>query len=142
MVEFVMDADTLRVIQLFENLTGARVKDVVEEKDRTTFLVEEGQVGKAIGKGAANIKLLREHLKKDIEIVGYSKDREQFVKNLFHRFAVESVAFEARGEQGEIAKVKVPDAEKGKAIGKGGRNVALARALASRHADVIDVVLE
>jgi len=142
MPEFVMDADTLRVIQLFENVTGARVRDVVEEPDRTTFLVEEGQVGRAIGKGASHLKLLREHLKKDVEIVGFAADRAQFVKNLFHRFTVESITFEARGDKGDVAKVRIPQADKGKAIGKGGRNVTLARALAARHANVADVVVE
>jgi N utilization substance protein A len=142
MAQFVMDADTLRVIQLFEGVTGARVRDIVEEEDRTTFVVEEGEVGKAIGKGASHLKQMRDLVKKDVEIIGFAADRETFLKNVFHRFTVESVTFEPRGDKGDIAKVKVPQSEKGKAIGKGGRNVQLARALAQRHHGVVDVVLE
>ncbi|MFO1533997.1 MAG: NusA-like transcription termination signal-binding factor, partial [Thermoplasmatota archaeon] len=125
-------AETLRLFALFEQLTGARVKDVVEEDDRNTFLVEEGQVGKAIGKGALNLQRLREHLKKDIEIVGYAKDPQQFVANLFHRFNVESIEWEDRNGD-IIAHVKIPQEDRGKAIGKGGRNIQLVRQLAKRQ---------
>lgn len=41
-----------------------------------------------------------------------------------------------------IAHVKLPQEEKGKAIGKGGRNIQLLRMLAKRHHAVADVSLE
>lgn len=142
MTEIKLDADTLRLLTLFEHMTGAQVKDVVEESDRKTFLVDEGQVGKAVGRGAANLKRLRETLKMDVEIVGFATDKKKFVENIFHKFKVESVEFEEHHARGTVARVKIAPEEKGKAIGKGGRNVALARTLAQRHAGLVDVVIE
>lgn len=141
MVEIKLDADTLRTFAMFERMTGAELKDVMEEEDRIVFVVVEGQVGRALGKGAVNLKRLRETLQKEIVLIGHASDREQFLKNVFHRFKVEGVEWEDRNGD-VIAHVKIPQEEKGKAIGKGGRNIQLARVLLKRHHQVADVSLE
>ena len=141
MVEIKLDADTLRVFAMFESMTGAELKDVIEEEDRIVFVVVEGQVGRALGKGAINLKRLRESLGKEIVLLGYAADKEQFLKNVFHRFTVEGVEWEDRNGD-MIAHVKIPQDDKGKAIGKGGRNIQLARLLMKRHHQVGDVSLE
>ncbi|HET6406071.1 MAG TPA: NusA-like transcription termination signal-binding factor, partial [Candidatus Thermoplasmatota archaeon] len=86
MVEIKLDAETLRVFAMFEGMTGVELKDVIEEEDRIIFVVVEGQVGRALGKGAMNLKRLRESLGKEVVLLGYAADREQFLKNVFHRF--------------------------------------------------------
>lgn len=141
MVEIKLDADSLRTFAMFENMTGAELKDVLEEEDRIVFVVVEGQVGRALGKGAINLKRLRESFQKEIVLLGFAADREAFLKNVFHRFKVESVEWEDRNGD-IIAHVKIPQEEKGKAIGKGGRNIQLARNLMKRHHQVADVSLE
>lgn len=141
MVEIKLDADTLRVFAMFEGMTRASLKDVLDEEDRIVFVVEEGHLGKAIGKGAINLKRLRENLGKEVVLIGFAADREAFVKNVFHKFNVESVEWEDRNGD-IIAHVKVPQEEKGKAIGKGGRNIQLARTLLKRHHQVADVSIE
>lgn len=141
MVEIKLDADTLRIFAMFEGMTRASLKDVLDEEDRIVFVVEEGHLGKAIGKGAINLKRLRENLGKDVVLIGFAADREAFVKNVFHKFKVESVEWEDRNGD-IIAHVKLPQEEKGKAIGKGGKNIQLARMLMKRHHQVADVSLE
>lgn len=141
MVEIKLDADALRIFSMFERMTGAELKDFYEEEDRVVFVVVEGQIGRAVGKGASNLKRLRETLGKEVLLYGYAADREQFLKNVFHRFKVEGVEWEDRNGD-IIAHVKLPQEEKGKAIGKGGRNIQLARMLMKRHHQVADVSLE
>ncbi|MEA3199860.1 MAG: transcription termination/antitermination protein NusA [Thermoplasmata archaeon] len=141
MVDIKLDAESLRIFSLFERMTGAELKDFVEEEDRVVFVVVEGQIGRAVGKGAVNLKRLRETLGKEVHLYGYAADRDQFLKNLFHRFTVENVEWEDRNGD-IIAHVKLPQEEKGKAIGKGGRNIQLIRMLAKRHHTVADVSLE
>ena len=140
MVEIKLDADTLRIFAMFEGMTHASLKDVIDEDDRIIFVVDEGQVGRAVGKGAVNLKRLRETLGKEVVLVGFSGEREQFLKNIFHRFKVEGVEWEDRNGD-IIAHVTIPAEEKGKAIGKGGRNILLARMLMKRHHSVADVSL-
>jgi N utilization substance protein A len=141
MVEIKLDADTLRTFAMFEGMTRASLKDVMDEEDRIVFVVEEGHLGRAIGKGAQNLKRLRESMNKEVVLIGFAADREAFLKNVFHRFKVEGVEWEDRNGD-IIAHVKIPQEEKGKAIGKGGRNIQLARALMKRHFQVADVSLE
>lgn len=141
MVEIKLDAESLRVFAMFESMTGAELKDVLEEEDRIVFVVVEGQIGRALGKGAINLKRLRESMGKEVVLLGYAADRDQMLKNVFHRFQIEKIEWEDRnGDQ--IAHVTVPQEEKGKAIGKGGRNIQLARTLMKRHHQVGDVSLE
>ena len=141
MVEIKLDADTLRIFAMFEGLTRTSLKDVLDEEERIIFVVEEGQIGRAIGKGAINLKRLRENLGKEVVLIGFAADKEAFVKNVFHKFKVESIEWEDRNGD-IIAHVKVPQEEKGKAIGKGGRNIQLARTLLKRHHQVADVSVE
>lgn len=141
MVEIKLDAETLRTFAMFERSTGAELKDVIEEDDRIIFVVVEGQVGRALGKGAMNLKRLRETLQKEVVLLGYAADREQFLKNVLHRHKVENVEWEDRNGD-IIAHVKIPQEEKGKAIGKGGRNIQMVRMLMKRHHQVADVSLE
>ena len=141
MVEIKLDAETLRIFAMFEGLTKASLKDVIDEEDRIIFVVDEGQVGRAVGKGAANLKRLRENMQKEVVLIGYAADREQMLKNVFHRFKVEGVEWEDRNGD-IIAHVTVPSEEKGKAIGKGGRNIQMVRMLMKRHHQVADVSLE
>ncbi|MFA5860867.1 MAG: NusA-like transcription termination signal-binding factor [Candidatus Thermoplasmatota archaeon] len=141
MVDIKLDADTLRIFAMFEGMTRASLKDVMDEEDRIVFIVDEGHVGRAIGKGAINLKRLRESLGKEVVLIGYAGEREAFLKNVFHRFKVESVEWEDRNGD-IIAHVKIPQEEKGKAIGKAGRNIQLARTLMKRHFQVADVSLE
>ena len=141
MVEIKLDADTLRIFAMFEGLTRASLKDVIDEEERIIFVVDEGQIGRAIGKGAINLKRLRENLGKEVVLIGFAADREAFLKNVFHKFTIESIEWEDRNGD-IIAHVKVPQEEKGKAIGKGGRNVQLARTLLKRHHKVADVSIE
>ena len=141
MVEIKLDADTLRIFAMFEGMTRASLKDVIDEEERIVFVVDEGHLGKALGKGAQNLRRLRENLGKEVVLIGYAADREAFLKNVFHRFQVESVEWEDRNGD-IIAHVKVPQTDKGKAIGKGGRNVQLARMLMKRHHQVADVSVE
>lgn len=141
-MEIVLDAETLRLLALFERITHARVKDVIDESDRVAFVVEEKDVGKAIGKGAANLKRLREILGREVEIFGFSDDAAAFVKNLFRRYEPEEIALDERPDGTRAARVKLPMKEKGRAIGKGGRNIQLLRKLALRHHRVADLALE
>lgn len=141
MVEIKLDAETLRTFSMFEKLTGAELKDVIDEEERIIFVVTEGQLGRAIGKGAQNLKRLRENLGKEVVLIQHAAEREAFLKNVFHRFQLETIEWEDRNGD-IIAHVKVPADDKGKAIGKGGRNIALARMLMKRHHHIADVSVE
>lgn len=78
----VITSEIIGYINLFENLTRARVKDCYQGSEALIFIVQEGEAGKAIGKGGENIKRLNHLLKKRVKVVEFSSDPVKFVSNL------------------------------------------------------------
>jgi len=75
---------------LFESVTGAKVKDcIVNEK--VIFIIEENEMGKAIGKNGANIKMVESKLKKKVKLVEFSSNLLQFVKNMAYPAGVADI---------------------------------------------------
>ena len=61
------DSESMKLITLFESMTGAKVKDCIAN-DKLVFVMEENEMGRAIGKNGINIKRLENKLKKKIKL--------------------------------------------------------------------------
>jgi N utilization substance protein A len=134
-------ADEMRYIALFENVSGASVKDCIvdEELGRVIFIVNPGQVGVAIGRGGRNIHTLENMTGKKQEIIEYSEDPAQFIKNALKPAAVKEVRVSERTDGKKIAVVTVAAKDKGVAIGKNGKNAERLRFLAKRYFNIQNV---
>lgn len=117
-----------------------RILDCVADEERVTFIVQNGQLGLALGKEARNLHRLKESLKKEVKFVEYDENKEGFITNLFKPFLPESVTVEQKLGGGPLlATVQLKEEEKGKAIGKGGKNANLIRLLARRHHQIDEI---
>jgi N utilization substance protein A len=135
--------ETMRYIALFESLTGAHAKDclVLEGEDsRIVFVVKSGDMGLAIGKNGNNINRVKKQIGRHVEVIEYSEDPKEFLKNLFQPAMVKNIVISTKGER-NIAIVDVATKDKGLAIGKNGRNINKVKLLAQRHHTVDDVVI-
>jgi N utilization substance protein A len=133
--------DEMRYIALFESVSGASVKDCIidEGQERAIFIVNQGQVGVAIGKGGRNIHTLERMTGKKHEIIEYSEDPIQFIKNALKPAAVREVRITERIDGKKLAVVAVNPKDKGVAIGKNGKNAERLRFLAKRYFDIQNV---
>jgi N utilization substance protein A len=133
--------DEMRYIALFESISGASVKDCIidEEQGRAIFIVNQGQVGVAIGRGGRNIHTLEKMTGKKHEIIEYSEDAVQFIKNALKPAAVREVRITERTDGKTIAVVTVNPKDKGIAIGKNGKNAERLRFLAKRYFQIQNV---
>jgi N utilization substance protein A len=133
--------DEMRSIALFESVSGASVKDCIidEGQERAIFIVNQGQVGVAIGKGGRNIHTLERMTGKKHEIIEYSEDPVQFIKNALKPAAVREVRITERMDGKKMAVVTVNPKDKGVAIGKNGKNAERLRFLAKRYFDIQNV---
>ncbi|MCK4424391.1 NusA-like transcription termination signal-binding factor [Candidatus Bathyarchaeota archaeon] len=131
----------MRYIALFESITGANVKDCIihEEQGRIIFLVKEGEIGMAIGKGGKNIHVLERMTGKKHEIIEYSENPTQFIKNALKPANVKEVRITEKPDGKTIAVVTVNPRDKGLAIGKNGRNAERLRFLAKRYFQIQNV---
>jgi len=131
----------MRYIALFESITGAAVKDCIldEELNRAIFIVKEGHIGMAIGKGGKNIHLLERMTSKKHEIIEYSDNPAQFIKNALKPAHVTEIRITEKPDGKSIAVVTVDPRDKGVAIGKNGRNAERIRFLAKRYFQIQNV---
>ncbi|WP_067049098.1 MULTISPECIES: NusA-like transcription termination signal-binding factor [Methanofollis] len=143
MAEIKLTEDCMQLISKFENMTGAGSRDCIidERNDRIIFVINPGDMGLAIGKKGTTIKKASDAFGKRIEVVEYSADPEQFLKNCFLPAQVTSITF-ATNEDGEkVALIDVKPDDRGLAIGKEGKNIFKAKKLAGRQHDIADVQL-
>ncbi len=143
MGEIVLTEDCMRLISQFEALTGASSRDCVmdDRNHRIIFVVNPGEMGRAIGKKGASIKNASEEMGKRIEVVEYSPSPEQFIRNCFLPAQVTEVEIMEENDQ-KVALVMVRDEDRGIAIGKDGKNIFKAKKLAQRQHDIADVRLK
>lgn len=132
MPSITFNEETMQYVSIFQDLTRTTVVDCVVGEDRLLVVVKAGDIGRAIGKGGDNIAKVRRRINKEILVVEHSDNPEEFVANVFRNYDVRKVSIEDRG--GVVhATVTVDGAKKGKAIGRQGRNLRLARDLIARH---------
>lgn len=142
MGEIVLTEDCMRMMSQFEQLTGASSRDCIidDRNNRIILVVNPGEMGRAIGKKGASIKNAMEVMGKRIEVVEYTSNPEQFIKNCFLPAQVTTLEFEGTDEE-RIAKVTVREEDRGIAIGKEGKNIFKAKRLAQRQHNIADVKL-
>jgi len=75
------DTELLKLMGLFENITHATLKDCFFDREKLVFLVEPGEMGKALGKNKMNIVKLEKMLKRKVKIVEFNPNRLQFITN-------------------------------------------------------------
>ena len=61
----------MRLMSLFQNVTKATARDCLEDEmqNKIIFVVQEGKMGLAIGKGGSNIKYLQKNIKRNVELI-------------------------------------------------------------------------
>ena len=90
-----LDLRVIGFINSFENMTGAKVKDAFEDKNEgIVFVVNQGEIGKAIGKSGANIKRVGFRMKKRVKVIEYNDNPLDFVKNAIYPVQADSIELE------------------------------------------------
>jgi N utilization substance protein A len=141
MTEIKLTSDELRLMSLFQSVTSATARDcIVDEKmDRVIFVVNKGQMGLAIGKGGSTIKQLQNVVAKKIELVEFSDDPAEFIRNMLNADMVSDVRIFDRSDGTRQAVVTVDQRKKGAVVGREGRNAEKARLLARRYFQITNV---
>ncbi|ARM75835.1 NusA-like transcription termination signal-binding factor [Acidianus manzaensis] len=142
MPEIKITQDEIRYLSLFQTVTKITAKDCIvdEENNRIIFLVNPQNMGVAIGKSGDNVKKLRKILGKDVEIVAYSDNLEDLVKNLMAPAKVKSVRVVDNDSKKSVY-ITVDAQDKGLAIGKSGKNVLRAKLILKRYMDIDSVII-
>ncbi|HEY5736360.1 MAG: NusA-like transcription termination signal-binding factor [Nitrosopumilus sp.] len=138
-----LSTDQMRMMSLFQNVTGATARDCVEDEkqDRVIFVVNTGKMGLAIGKGGIHIKSLQNIVKRNVELVEFDEDPAKFLSNLLNSKLISEVKINKRPDGTKQAIVMVDARKKGIVVGREGRNAEKARLLAKRYFDISSVLI-
>ena len=138
-----LTTDQMRMMSLFQNVTGATARDCVEDEKqgRVIFVVNSGKMGLAIGKGGMHIKSLQNIVKRNVELVEFDEDPAKFLTNLLNSKLVSEVKINKRADGSKQAIVMVDPRKKGIVVGREGRNAEKARLLAKRYFDITSVLI-
>ncbi len=126
------DADLIKTVNMFEQVTHARVKEAFYFKEILTFVVVEGDIYKALGKGLVNVKKLENLLQKKVKIIEFHPDVLKFVANLIHPYKVESIT-----QDGKIITITDSDMKtKGLIIGAKAQNLRGYESVVKKYFDI------
>jgi len=134
-----LNTNTIRLLNLFENITNVRVMDCFENGDTVYYVVEEGKAGLAIGKGGSSIKYIEKIVGRHVKVYEYSPDAVEFVKNLV------PVAQDVKIIQEDdktIAEIKINKKDKGIVMGRNGEKFKILKEILKRIHDINDVRLK
>ena len=136
-----LTSDQLGLISIFQNMSGATVRDcIVDEKGgRLIFIVNKGQMGLAIGKRGATIQNIERVVKKPIEAVEWSDDPAEMVRNALDPSAVQEVRLTDKLDGTKSISVIVDARRKGAVLGRGGKNAEKVRLIAKKYFDINSV---
>jgi len=134
----------MRFIALFESMTGAMVRDCIidDENSKVTFVVKNGDMGLAIGKGGSTVTKVKKAVGRGVEIIEYNEDPEQFIKNILSPAELKSIKIVTKNNDEKIAFINTDSSNKRIAIGKGGINIERAKLLAKRQHNISNIVLK
>ena len=137
-------ANEIRFIALFENMTGAMVKDCIidDNNNKVTFVVKQGDMGLAIGKRGSTVSKVQRAVDRGVEVIEFNEDPAQFIRNILSPAELQNVKIVTKGSGEKIATVTTNNTNKRIAIGKNGINIERAKLLANRLHNIDNIILK
>ena len=116
-------------ITTLENISGSKVKDAfIDKNGMLVFIINQGDMAKAIGKQGSNIKRLSNLLKKRLKLIEFNENILEFVKN-----CIQPLQASVSQEDNKIL-LESPDTTiKAKLIGRDKQNLIALNELVNRY---------
>ncbi|MGV8171595.1 MAG: NusA-like transcription termination signal-binding factor [Candidatus Woesearchaeota archaeon] len=131
----VYDIDLIKIINLFEQVTHARVKEAFYMKDVLVFIVFEGDKFKALGKNLVNLHKIEDMLQKKVKIVEFNSDTIKFITNLIYPFKVESIV-----QNDKVITITDSDTKtKGLLIGAKAQNLRMYEGIVKKYFEIEEI---
>jgi len=83
--------DEILLINALQDFSGVTARDCIISSKNIIFVVNQKDVGNAIGKKGEKVNKLKNRLKKNIEIYGYTENPENFIKNSLKEIKINEI---------------------------------------------------
>lgn len=129
------DSNLIKIMSIFEATTRAKLKDAISNDEVILFVVEENQIGKAVGKQGVNVRKLETAFKRKIKIVEFNSDVLRFVQNFIYPLK----AREVTETGGKIMIVGADMKTRGLIIGRDAKNLNFMKDVVKRYFNIADI---
>ncbi|MBN2567777.1 NusA-like transcription termination signal-binding factor [Candidatus Woesearchaeota archaeon] len=120
MAKITINTETMKLMSLFESVTGAGPKDCYEDDMGTqVFVVKENEIGRAVGRQGANVHRLERMLNRKIKIVEFNPEIPQFIQNLVFPLRIADI----RQDGGVFTLTAADSRTRGLLIGRAAQNL-------------------
>jgi NusA-like KH domain protein len=134
-VKTVYDIELIKIINLFEQVTHARVKEAFYMKEVLTFIVFEGDKFKALGKNLSNLHKMEQMLQKKVKIVEFNAEAVKFIANLIYPYRVENIV-----QNDKVITISDQDAKtKGLIIGSKAQNLRMYEGVVKKYFEIEEI---
>jgi len=135
MSKIIFNKDLIKTISLFESLTGAQCKDCIDEDGQLVFIVAEGEIGKAVGRKAVNVKRIEKVLNRKIKILEFNSEIQQFIRNVVYPLKITDI----NDENGVYQLNAADKTTRGLLIGRNAKNLRFFEKIIRRYHDITEL---
>lgn len=128
------NSEIIGYINVFENITRAKVKDCYLNR-HLVFIVEQGEIGKAIGKNGSNVKRVSNLLKKSVRVVEFNNKVEIFIKNMI--MPIRGKIY--KEEESDVVIELGSNTDRANVLGKNKQNLKELKEVVNRYFDAVDI---
>jgi len=126
----------MKLMSIFESITKTKLKDCFfDGKGVIYFVVEEGELGKAIGKQGINVRNLKKIINRKIKIVEFNSQLDKFIRNVVLPLKIKNVIIKDK----VITLVGDNFTTRGLLIGRNGQNLREYEKIVKRYFDIDEI---
>ncbi|MBT3408515.1 hypothetical protein HOK68_02375 [Candidatus Woesearchaeota archaeon] len=134
-----LDPFILKKLSIFSSVSKIVPKDCFESNGTLVFMVNKGDIGRAVGKKAGNIPILAKKLNVEkIRVIEFDDELIQFIKNVIHPNKVNEIV-----KNDEIIILKTDSYKvRGYLIGKDVSSLRLSEEIIKRYFDIKELKVQ
>ena len=130
--------EILETMGIFARATESDVKDCFEYDGVLYFVVAEGNLGKAVGKGGQTVRELQERLKKRIRVLEFHPNLVDFLRNVIYPLKADAI----EENNGTIVLRSADRSTRALLIGRNAKNLNRVKDVANRYFTIQEIKVE
>lgn len=133
--------EDLNFMKLFQAVSGIYPRDIVQDQkfNRTIIVVDKGSMGASIGKSGQNIIYIKKVTGKDVVVVEYSDNMQDFIRGLIGQNVSFNINESTNATGAKQITISVSPESKGLVFGIKGQNIEKIKLLLRRYFNVTQV---
>lgn len=143
-----MSRREMQSANIFAEITGSLPKLCIfdQMKRRIIFIANPSEMGRIIGKGGRTLYKLQDKFRKDIKLIEFAETAERLTANALRGLAgvkIQAAQLDIDAQNGKkVALVTVASRDKGRLIGRNGRNINPAKRILRHYHGIQDITIQ